>query len=102
MKCRKATKSGQECSCVLLPGPKGLVCPCEMSHSDAQAYNVTISTTVRLSAGRLNLLRARLQQIWPKADWSDDASVIDFIVKEFIGSGEFSELVEEPHITINA
>lgn len=101
MKCRKSTKSGQECSCVLLSGPKGLVCPCEMSHSDAQAFEVVISTTVHLSANRLNSLRSRLSTIWPKLDWSDDWRVVRYITESYIQSGEFSDIVEDPEIMVN-
>lgn len=101
MKCRKSTKSGQECSCVLLSGPKGLVCPCEVSHSDAQAFEVVISTTVHLSTNRLNSLRARFQQLWPRRDFSEDWRVVELITQCYIGSGDFSDIVDDPEIMVN-
>src|SRR6476469_52527 len=101
MKCRKRTQSGQECSSVLLNGPKGYVCPCEMSHQDAQAYEAVITTTVHLTADRLNAIRARFQQLWPRRSFNDTVSVIEVIVQSYIGTGDFAELVDEPEVMIS-
>lgn len=100
MKCRKRTQSGQECSSVLLNGSKGYVCPCEMSHQDAQAYEVTMTTTVHLTAVALNRTRSTLESIWPKKNWADDATVIEWIVKEHIYGGDYTDVVDEVQVTI--
>ena len=101
MKCKKRTQSNQVCSSIMFNGPKGYVCPCETSHSDAQAYQVTMSTTVHLTPTALSKTRSMLEQLWPKQSWSNDSDVVTWIVKEHIYGGDYTDVVDEVKVSVS-
>lgn len=99
MKCRKTTKSGDRCMSVMLSGPKGLVCPCEQHHSDVVDYNVNVYCTISITPDQLNHLQSRLKKMWPGQEW-DLTEVLGFVFNEYIGGGDFAELISQPQYNI--
>jgi len=101
MKCRKRSQSNQVCNSIMFKGrDEHYHCPCETSHVDAQAYAVTMNTTVHLTPKQLSWTRSTLQQLWPKQDWSNDSDVISWIVREHIYGGDYQDVVDKVQISI--
>lgn len=99
MKCRKTTKSGEQCSSILLTGPKGLVCPCEQYHSGVVDYNVHVYATISLTPDQLNHIQSRLSKTWPLERW-EATDVLEFIFNAFINGGDYEEMVSKPQYNI--